>query len=61
MSILLTLKGAQEKSETTVEELKQYCDDVILNKVISCKKHKWACERFLRDLTREGQKDFPYF
>ena len=57
----MRLEEAQAKSETTVEELIQYCEDVIPNKIISCKKHKWACMRFLKDSTREGQKDFPYF
>ncbi|WP_347460451.1 terminase TerL endonuclease subunit [Clostridium sp. DMHC 10] len=27
---------------------------------ISCKKHKWACKRFLSDLERIGTNDFPY-
>lgn len=27
---------------------------------ISCKKHKWACLRFLKDLERVGSPDFPY-
>ena len=40
--------------------LKQYCDDVISDKIISCQKHKWACLRFLRDLEREGTDEFPW-
>lgn len=27
---------------------------------ISCKKHKWTCQRFLNDLGRIGSDDFPY-
>jgi phage terminase large subunit-like protein len=45
---------------TLREELIQYCNDVISNTIISCKKHKWACMRFLRDLERENTDDFPY-
>jgi phage terminase large subunit-like protein len=37
-----------------------YCHDVINGKVIACKKHIWACMRFLRDVEREGTDDFPY-
>jgi phage terminase large subunit-like protein len=41
-------------------ELIAYCDDVISGRLLACQKHKWACERFLRDLQREGRPDFPY-
>ncbi len=45
---------------TLRDELIQYSNDVISGKIIACKKHKWACQRFLRDLEREGTEDFPY-
>lgn len=45
---------------TLREQLIQYCNDVISNQIISCKKHKWACMRFLRDLDRENTDEFPY-
>lgn len=35
---------------TILEELKAYAYDCINDKIISCKKHKWACERFLKDI-----------
>jgi phage terminase large subunit-like protein len=54
------LHEAREKAQTSLEELKQYCDDVISGKEIACIKHKWACMRFLRDLERVGKKDFRY-
>ncbi|WP_079908262.1 terminase large subunit [Paenibacillus sp. 32352] len=38
----------------------QYSHDVINGEVIACKKHIWACMRFLRDLEREGTDSFPY-
>lgn len=40
-----------------LDELKHYATECIDGKRISCKKHKWACRRFLSDLERE---DFPY-
>ncbi len=45
---------------TLREELSQYSDDVISGKIIACKKHKWACMRFLNDLEREDSDEFPY-
>lgn len=57
----MTLEEARTQAETTIEELSQYCEDAISGNIVACQKHKWACERFLKDLTREGQKDFPYF
>lgn len=45
---------------TSVDELIQYCNDVLENKIVSCVKHKWSCKRFLRDLERQGSEDFPY-
>jgi phage terminase large subunit-like protein len=37
-----------------------YCHDVLNGEIVSCQKHKWACERFLRDIEREGTEEFPY-
>lgn len=49
------------------EELIQYAnyclEDKYINEYkdyISCQKHKWACKRFLNDLDRIGNDDFPY-
>ena len=41
---------------TVLEELKQYAYDCIDDKIVSCKKHKWACERFLKDIQKENYK-----
>ncbi|GAB6150215.1 terminase large subunit [Clostridium novyi] len=50
-----------------LEELKQYAnyclEDKYINEYedyISCKKHKWACKRFLKDIQKQGTEDFPY-
>jgi len=49
---------------TLTEELKQYCRDTLNDKPRSCKKHKWACQRFLDDLkksaSKKSKKKFPY-
>lgn len=42
------------------EDIKSYAQDCISGKNISGQKHKWACERFLKDANRIGQPDFPY-
>jgi phage terminase large subunit-like protein len=44
---------------TLTEELIQYCNECISSK-FTCQKHKWACERFKRDLERAGSDSFPY-
>jgi phage terminase large subunit-like protein len=42
------------------DELVKYCNDCISGEIVSCKKLKWACQRFLRDLERQGTEEFPY-
>lgn len=44
---------------TIKQELTQYARDCLADKIPSGQKHKWACERFLRDLERVG-KTWPY-
>lgn len=41
-----------------LDELKKYAHDCISGKIISGRKHIWACERLLRDIDRIGQPDF---
>lgn len=43
-----------------LEEIKAYAKRCIADPETNCKKHRWACERFLRDLSRIGQDDFPF-
>jgi phage terminase large subunit-like protein len=45
---------------TIKEELIQYTKDCINDTKHCCQKHRWACERFLRDISREGTDEFPY-
>lgn len=37
-----------------------YSEDVVNGDVVACKKHRWACMRFLKDIEREGTEEFPY-
>lgn len=53
---------------TIKEEIIQYCNNCLqdlyvseFEDYISCEKHKWACQRFLNDLNRIGNKDFPFY
>ena len=39
---------------TILNELINYAEDCISGKIVSCKKHKWACQRFLDDLKKIG-------
>lgn len=45
---------------TLTDELIQYSKDCIADTQHVCQKHRWACERFLKDLKKSGTKDFPY-
>ena len=46
---------------TILEELIQYAQDCISGEIISCRKHKWACGRFLRDVERmRTDPEYPY-
>ncbi|WP_167332705.1 terminase large subunit [Clostridium haemolyticum] len=42
-------------------QLVEYCNRILDEKIIACKKHKWACKRFLNDLSRENTEEFPYY
>lgn len=46
---------------TLKELLIQWSKEVIASKKGHCIKEKWACMRFLRDVEREGTKEFPYY
>ena len=52
-----------------LEELKKYAHECINDVIVSGKKHKWACERFLKDLENpkfywdeeEAQRIYKWF
>lgn len=44
------------------ENIKKYAENCIFGEIISCKKHKWACERFLKDAEQfENNPDYPFY
>ena len=44
------------------ENIKKYAKNCIAGEIISCKKHKWACERFLKDAEQfENNPDYPFY
>ena len=45
---------------TNLEEITKYAKSCISGEIPSGQKHIWACERFLNDLKRIGDPDFPY-
>ena len=45
---------------TLTDELIRYSKDCIADTRHVCQKHRWACERFLKDLKNSGTKEFPY-
>jgi phage terminase large subunit-like protein len=45
---------------SALNELVQYSNAVISGDIIACKKHKWACMRFLKDLGNAATKEFPW-
>ncbi|ERN54098.1 terminase large subunit [Alkalihalophilus marmarensis] len=44
-----------------VERVYQYSQDVVYGEIITCKKHKQACERFLNDLAKLEDKEYKYY
>lgn len=43
-----------------LDEIKEYAESCISGKIVSGKKHKWACIRFLKDVRKEENEEFPY-
>src|SRR5690606_30188850 len=46
--------------EQLIERIARYAEDVVDGRVIACKKHKQACERFLVDIEKSQSDSFPY-
>jgi phage terminase large subunit-like protein len=38
----------------------EYANDCLDGRIVACQKHKWAAQRFLRDIEREGTDAFPF-
>lgn len=37
-----------------------YSRDVVSDEIVACQKHILACERFLKDIKKEGTREIPY-
>lgn len=46
---------------TLLNELIGYCRERIIDNTTTCLKHKWACQRFLRDIDNQNTVNFPYY
>jgi len=46
---------------TTPDRATAYAEKVAIGDVTACRPHRLACERHLKDLERQGTKDFPYY
>ena len=53
---------------TILEELIQYTNNCLsdvyvseFESYLSCQKHKWACERFLKDVAKIDDENYPYY
>ena len=47
--------------ESLKNTLLNYVDDILTGKINACKKQKWACKRFLNDLKKVEDNEYPYF
>jgi len=47
--------------ETLVKTLGQYAEDVVDGRIVACRKHRAACQRFLDDLERSQDEDYPFY
>lgn len=45
------------------EDLTEYCNRILDGRIIAGQKHKWCCQRYLKDLERskKNTNDFPYY
>ena len=46
---------------THAEKAAAYADDVISGRIVACLLIRQACERFLRDLSRQDSRNFPFY
>lgn len=46
---------------TNLKQIIKYANNCVSGKIISCQKHIWACERFLRDVEQMKDEKYPYY
>ncbi len=47
--------------EVLLERLIKYCNSILCGELVACEANKWACQRFLDDLSKSKTNDWPYF
>ena len=45
---------------TILDEITQYAEDCIDGTIVSCTKHRYACQRLLNDLEKTENQEYPY-
>lgn len=50
-----------KKYNTVLEELINYSNDILSSKILACKRHKQACNRFLDDLKKMESNNWNYY
>ena len=50
-----------KKYNTVLEEIIDYSNDVLTGKILACKRHKQACQRFLNDLKKMETDTWNYY
>ena len=50
-----------KKYNTVLEELIDYSNDILTGKILACKRHKQACQRFLNDLKKMETDTWSYY
>ena len=43
-----------------IEDAIRYAEEAISGEIVVCEMTRLACERFISDLQRQGDKDFPF-
>jgi phage terminase large subunit-like protein len=44
-----------------IERVYNYALDIVNENILACQKHKWACQRFLDDIDKIQNDDYPYY
>ena len=50
-----------KKYNTVLEELINYSNDILSGRILACKRHKQACQRFLNDLKKMETNEWNYY
>lgn len=54
------LEKYKKPKNMILQEITEYCDDILQGKILACQKHKWSCQRFLNDLKKSEDPEYPY-